>query len=75
MGFFLPSVVFEESGVRDSVDVNVSRGSTGGFQEVGIVVGGVGGVGKVEILRLVKGFIIGQGSSIPVDGQVDVLES
>ena len=74
MGFFFPSIVLEESGISDGVDMDVLRGSTGGFLEVGIVVGGVGGVGKVEILRLVRGFINGQGSLIPVDGRVDVFE-
>ena len=59
LGFFLPSVVSEESGVSDGIDMGVLRGLIGGFLEVGIVVGGVGSVGEVEVLRLVKGFING----------------
>ena len=74
LGLFLPSIVFEESEVSDSVDMGVSGGSIGGFFEVRVVAGGVGSVGKVEVLGLVKGFVDGQGSSVPIDGQVDVFE-
>ena len=59
MEFFLPSVVFEESGVSDCIDMGVSRGSMGGFLEMGVVVGGVSGVGKIEVFGLVEGFIDG----------------
>ena len=44
-GFFLPSVVLEESGISDCVDMGVPRGSIGGIQEMGVMAGGVGGVG------------------------------
>ena len=59
MGLFFPSVVFEELGVGDGIDIGVSRGSTGRFLEVGVVVGGVGGMGKVEVFGLVEGFVDG----------------
>ena len=57
LGFFFPSVILEESGISDRVDVDMPRGSIGGFLEVGVVSGGVGGVGKVEVFRLVEGLI------------------
>ena len=53
LGFFFPSVIFEESRIRDCVDVGVPRGSVGRFLEVGVVTGGIGGVGKVELFGLV----------------------
>ena len=59
LGFFLPSVVFEESGISDCIDMGMPRRSIGGFLEMGVVMGGVGGVGKVEVFGLVKGFIDG----------------
>ena len=59
MGFFLPSVVLEESGICDRIDLGVSRGSVGGFLEMGVVTGGVGGVGKVEVFGLVEGLVDG----------------
>ena len=59
LGFFFPSVVLEESGVGDCIDMDVLRGLMGGFLEVGVVAGGVSGVGKVEIFGLVKGFVNG----------------
>ena len=59
LGFFLPSVVLEESGVSDCIDMGVSRGSVGGFLEMGVVAEGVSGVRKVEIFGLVKGFVNG----------------
>ena len=59
MEFFLPSVVFEELGVSDCVDMGVLRGSMGGLLEMGVVAGGVGGVGKIEVFGLVEGFVDG----------------
>ena len=32
-GFFLPLIVFEETGVSDGVHVYVTRGASGGFKE------------------------------------------
>ena len=37
MGFFFPSVVLEESGIGDGIDMDMSRRSIGGFVEVGVV--------------------------------------
>ena len=59
LGFFLPSIVFKESGIGDCIDMGVSRGSMGRLLEVRVVAGGVSGVGKIEVLGLVKGFIDG----------------
>ena len=59
LGFFFPPVVLEESGVSDCIDMSVSRGSMGRLLEVGIVAGGVGGVGEIEVFGLVKGFFDG----------------
>ena len=74
MGFFFPSIILEESGISDCIDMGMPRGSIGGFLEMGVVAGGVGSVGKVELFGLVQGFVDGQGSLIPVDGWVGVLE-
>ena len=74
MGFFLPSVILEELGVGDGVDMGMPRGSIGGFLEMGVVAGCVGGVGEVEVFRLVEGLIDGQGSLVPVDGGIDIFE-
>ena len=48
-GFFLPSVVFEESGISDGVDVSMLGRSIGGFLEVRVVVRGGGSVGEVKV--------------------------
>ena len=45
LGFFLPSVVLEESGISDRIDMDMLRRSIGGFLEMGVMVGGVSGVG------------------------------
>ena len=74
LGFFLPFIVLEESGVGDGVDTGVSRGLIDGLLEMKVMAGGVSSVGKVEVLGLVKGFIDGQGSSVPIDGWVDVFK-
>ena len=74
LGFFFPSVVLEESGVSDGVDMGVPGGSIGGFLEIRVMVGGVSSVREVEVFGLVKGFIDGQGSLVPIDGRVDVFE-
>ena len=59
MGFLFPSIVLKESGVGDCIDMDVLRGSVGGFLEMGVMVGDVSGVGKVEVFGLVKGFVNG----------------
>ena len=59
MGFFLPSVVLEELGVGDCIDMGVSRGSVGRFPKMGVMAGGVSCVGKVEVLGLIEGFVDG----------------
>ena len=59
MGFLFPSVVLEESGVGDCIDMGVSRGSMGRLLEVGVVAGGVGSMGEIEVFGLVEGFFDG----------------
>ena len=59
LGFFLPSIVLKKSGVSDCIDMNVSRGSVSGFLEMGVMLRGVSSVGKVEVSRLVEGFVDG----------------
>ena len=59
LGFFLPSVILEESGVGNCVDMGMPGGSIGGFLEMGVVVGGVSSVGKIEVFGLVEGFVDG----------------
>ena len=54
--------------------MGMMRGSIGGFLEMRVVVGGVSGMGKVEVFGLVKGFVDGQGPLIPIDGWVDIFE-
>ena len=49
LGFFLPSVVFKESGIGDGVDMSMLGRLVGGFLEVRVVAGGVSGVGEVEV--------------------------
>ena len=46
-------------GVSDGVDMGMLGGSIGGFLEVRVVAGDVGGVGEVEIFGLVEGFVDG----------------
>ena len=41
---------------------------------MGVVAGGVSGVGKVEVFRLIEGLVDGQGFLAPVDGWIDVFE-
>ena len=74
LGLFLPFIVFEELGVGDSIDMGVLRGSVGGFSEKRVMARGVGGVGEIEVLGQVKGFVDGRGSLVPIDGRVDVFE-
>ena len=57
--FFLPSVIFEESGVGNRIDMGMPGGSIGGFLEMGVMVGGVCGVGKIEVFGLVEGLVNG----------------
>ena len=45
LGFFLPSIVLKESGISDCVDMGMLRRLIGGFLEMGVMAGGVGGVG------------------------------
>ena len=47
--FCFPSIVFKESGISDSIDIDVSGGSMGSLLVVRIVAGGVSGMGEVEI--------------------------
>ena len=74
LGFFFPSIVFEESRISDGIDIDMLRGSVVGFPKVRVVVGGIGGMGEIEVLRLVKGLIDGQGSFVPINSWVDILE-
>ena len=57
LGFLFPSVILEESRISDCVDVGVPRGLVRRFLEVGVMAGGVGGMGKVELFRLIEGLI------------------
>ena len=52
-------MVFKESGVSDGVDMDILGGSIGGFLEVRVMAGDVGGVGEVETFGQVEGFIDG----------------
>ena len=59
LGFLFPSVILEESGVGDCIDMGVSRGSIGRFLEVGVVTKGIGGMGEVEVFGLIKRLVDG----------------
>ena len=53
LGFLFPPIILEESRISDCIDVGVPRGSVRRFLEVGVMAGGVGGMGKVELLGLI----------------------
>ena len=59
MRLFLPSVILEKSGVSDRIDMGMSRGSVGGFPEVRVVTRSIGGMGEVEVFRLIERFVDG----------------
>ena len=71
------SVVVEvviETRVIDSVYVDVAMGVEEGFSEERVVPLGVGGVGGVQVLRLVTGLWDGQGLFDPIYGGVHSTE-
>ena len=70
----LPVVVSEEVLVGDSVHINVSWRFDGGSDEVGFVALGVSREREEEFLRLVKGFLDGDGLIGPIDGGVDIFQ-
>jgi hypothetical protein len=71
---FLPVIELIEFLVGNGVDMNISGGSECGTFEVGVVMGGVHGVGKEEVFRLVEEFRNRQGSLGPIDGGIDFFE-
>ena len=72
--FGLPIVIDEEVLVGDGVHVNVSWGSDGGSNEVGFMAFGVDREGTEQFLRLIKGFLDGNGFLGPVDRGIDIFQ-
>ena len=60
--------------VGDSVHVYVSWEFDGGADVVGFMAFGVGGEREEKFLRLVEGFLNGNGLVDPVDGGVDIFQ-
>lgn len=53
LGFFFPTVVFEELRISYSIDVDMPGGTRGSLLIAGVVSGGIGSVGEVELPGLV----------------------
>ena len=49
MGFLFPPVILKEPRVSDGIDIDMLRGSIGGLLIERVVMGGVGGMGEIEI--------------------------
>ena len=63
-----------ETGVIDSIYIDVSVGAGKRFSEEGIILLGVYGMGRVEVIQLVAGFKNSQGLPGPVDGRICGIE-
>ena len=59
-----------EAGIIDSVYVDMLVGLGKQLPEKGVMPLGIGGMGRIEILRLVTGFRDGQSLSDPINGGV-----
>ena len=70
----LPIIVGIEVLVGDGIDVDMSRWSDSGSDEVGFMALGLGRERKEEFLGLVEGFFDGDGLVDPVDGGVDIFQ-
>ena len=72
--FGFPIVIHEEVLVNDGVNVGVSQGFDQRLGEVEFMSFSVNRVGAEELLRLVEGFLDGEGPFDPVDRGVDFFQ-